>query len=474
NFNLAPEKRQGWASTSTPHKVSSLYGRLTYDFNERYLLTAILRRDGSSRFGSNNKYGYFPSASVGWVASREAFWPANKAVDFLKLRASYGVNGNDAIGDFRYVSTIGSGRNYTFGDNYTFGNSPNAPANPDLRWEETSQTDIGFDMTLFRNVSLTFDWYKKKTSGILQTIQIPGYVGASGGPVGNVADMENTGYELELGYNRMIGDVRLNVKGNVSHLQNRVTFLGQGKAFLEGGAALQSSQYNLTRIAVGHAIGSFYGFEQLGIFQTQAEVDAYRNKNGQLIQPGARPGDFKWADLDTNGVINASDRTFIGDPTPDWSYGFNVNAAYKGFDLTVFGQGAAGNQIYNALRRLDIPTANWTTKALNRWTGTGTSNDFPRMTIDDPNKNYSSPSSFLLENGDYFRIKMLQIGYSLPRTLLNRAHFQNVRVYVSANNLVTFTKYTGYDPEIGGGSYGIDRGFYPQAKSFTAGINLTF
>jgi TonB-linked SusC/RagA family outer membrane protein len=474
NFSIVPAYRIGSGSESNPHKVSSLIGRLTYDYAEKYLFTGIIRRDGSSRFGSNNKYGYFPSGSVGWVASKENFWPQNKAISFFKIRGSYGVTGNDNIGDFRYVSTIGGGRNYTYGssDLYTIGYSPNALANPDLKWEQTSQTNVGFDATLFRNFSLTFDWYNKKTTGMLLGVNVPLYVGV-GGPVGNVADMTNKGYELELGYNKTIRNIKFALQGNISHLQNRVTYLGADKQFLTG-ATLQSSQYELSRIAVGHAIGSFYGFETLGIFQTQAEVNSYTNKSGTLIQPNAQPGDFRWADLNGDGVIDANDRTFIGDPTPDWSYGFTVSIASRGFDLVVFGQGAAGNQIFNGLRRLDIPTANWTTKALNRWAGAGTSNDFPRMTTTDPNHNFSNPSSFYLEDGDYFRIKVLQIGYTLPSSLISKVNFQKVRVYVSGNNLVTFTKYTGFDPEIGGGSYGIDRGFYPQARSFTAGLNLTF
>ncbi|MDB5231759.1 MAG: TonB-dependent receptor [Chitinophagaceae bacterium] len=474
NYSVVAADRIGSGSENTPHKVTSVYGRVTYDYGEKYLFTGIIRRDGSSRFGSNNKYGYFPSASVGWVASKEHFWPGKTPVTFFKLRGSYGVTGNDNIGDFRYVSTIGGGRNYTYGTNdvYTVGYSPNGISNPDLKWEQTSQADIGFDASLFRNFTVSFDWYNKKTTGMLLGVSVPLYVGV-GGPVGNVADMSNKGYELELGYNKTIRTVRFEVKANISHLTNTVTSLGVDKKYLTG-ASLQSSQYELSRIAVGHAIGSFYGFQTMGIFQTQADVNSYVNKNGGLIQPGAKPGDFIWADQNGDGVIDANDRTFIGDPTPDWSYGFTVSAAVKGFDLVVFGQGAAGNQIFNGLRRLDIPTANWTTKALNRWTGPGTSNDFPRLTTTDPNHNFSNPSAFYLESGDYFRIKVLQLGYTLPSSLISKVHFQKVRIYVSGNNLVTLTKYTGFDPEIGGGSYGIDRGFYPQARSFTAGINLTF
>lgn len=469
---VLPDSSKGWAGQAYAHKVSSVYARLTYDFGEKYLVQGIVRRDGSSRFGSNNKYGYFPSGSIGWVASKEGFWPTNKVVNFLKIRGSYGVTGNDNIGDFNYVSRVDGGRNYTFGDNYTFGNSPAAIANPDLKWEQTSQTDIGFDAVIYRDFTLGFDWYKKKTTGMLLGIAVPLYVGV-GGPTGNVATMNNTGYELELGYRKTISGVKIEVKANVSHLKNRITYLGVDKTYLTG-ATMQSSALELSRTAVGQAIGSFYGYETQGIFQTQAEVNSYTNKNGGLIQPNAQPGDFRWADLNGDGAITTADRKFIGDPTPDWSYGFTANLTYQGFDLVIFGQGAGGNQIYNGLRRLDIPTANYTTQALNRWTGPGTSNTFPRLSNNDLNGNFSNPSSFYLEDGDYFRIKVLQLGYTLPASIMNKVRLQKLRVYVSGNNLLTITKYTGYDPEIGGGSYGIDRGFYPQARSFTAGLNLTF
>jgi TonB-linked SusC/RagA family outer membrane protein len=475
NFSLAAANRiaGGWESEYT---LSSYFGRLNYNFKEKYLLQAILRADGSARFGSNNKYGYFPSVSAGWVASSEDFFPqgSSNPVSFLKIRGSYGVTGNDQIPNFAYVSTIGGGRNYTFGnDQLTIGNSPNAPANPDLRWEETTSSNIGLDATLFRNFTLTFDVWKKKTSGMLLAVVLPAYVGSTGNPLGNVADMENKGFDLELGYGRKLGGFDFSIRGNVSHLKNEVTWLGADKKFLEG-AGFQASTYSIGRTQVGHAIGSFYGFQTQGIFQNTAEVNSYVNKQGGLIQPNARPGDFRYADLNDDGLIDAADRTFIGDPTPDWSYGFTANAAFMGFDVVLFGQGVAGNQIFQGLRRLDIPSANWSTKALGRWTGEGTSNTFPRLVAGDPNKNFSNPSSFYLEDGDYFRIKTLQVGYSLPGSVINRIGVQRLRVYLSGFNLVTFTNYTGYDPEIGGGSYGIDRGFYPQARSFQAGVNLTF
>lgn len=268
--------------------------------------------------------------------------------------------------------------------------------------------------------------------------------------------------------------MKLNINGNVSYLQNEVTFLGEGKEYLEGGANLQSSTYALTRTAVGEAIGSFYGFQTKGIFQNQNEVDSYVGPDGTPIQPNAQPGDFRWADINEDGVINSDDRTFIGDPTPDWSFGISFKASYKNFDFQLFGQGVAGNQIFQGLRRLDIPTANWQTNALNRWNGEGTSNTYPRLTTSDSNRNFSNPSDFHLQNGDYFRIKTMQIGYSFPETTLEKVGLTTARFYLSSNNLVTFTNYTGFDPEIGGSSYGIDRGIYPQSRSFFLGLNFSF
>ncbi len=471
-FSLPNADKVANGFDNVDHTISSEFTQLTYSYDDRYLLTAVARRDGSSRFGANNKYGYFPGASVGWVITRESFWPTNNTVNFLKVRASYGVTGSDNIGDFAYVSTISGGRNYNFGNGYDVGYSPNAPPNPDLKWEQTSQTNLGFDAQIFKDFGIGFDVYTKNTTGMLQTIQLPLYVGASGQPSGNIASMTNKGLELELKYDKRVGEVNLHFGGNASLLRNRVTSLGVTP--YKTGATFQSSAYEISRTAPGYAIGSFYGFKTLGIFQTQADVNNYVGKSGQLIQPNAKPGDFKWADLDGDGAITASDRTFIGDPTPKYGFGFTASASWKNFDVMVFGQGAGGNKIFQGLRRLDIATANYQTKALGRWTGPGTSNDFPRLVDGDPNKNFANPSSFELEDGSYFRIKTLQIGYNLPLNFIHRYTLQKVRIYLSGYNLITFTKYTGYDPEIGGSSYGIDRGFYPQARSLQAGLSVGF
>ncbi|WP_421873064.1 SusC/RagA family TonB-linked outer membrane protein [Marinoscillum sp.] len=472
-YNVTPDDITASAGEGVIHTVSSLFARLNYNFGEKYLLTGVIRRDGSSRFGSNNKYGFFPSASAGWVASSESFWPSNQVVNFLKVRGGYGVVGNDNLGDFRYLSTIGSGRNYTFGntDASVAGNSPDAPANPDLRWEQTSQLNVGFETTLFDDFNLNFDWYKKVTTDILRTRPIPSYTGVIGSPYANIGDMENKGVEIELGYRKQLGDLNLQVSANASYVENKVTNLGDVDFY--NTSSIQNMG-TMARMAVGQPINSFYGYERLGIFQTQEEIDAYVGPEGTPVQPNAQPGDFKWADLDGNGTIDPDDRTFLGNPIPDWSYGVNINAEYKGFDLLIFGQGVYGNEIFQGLRRLDINGANYQVAALGRWTGPGTSTDFPRLTDADPNKNFQNPSDFYIEDGSYFRLKVLQLGYSLPSSLLETIKMKKARIYVMAENLLTFTEYTGYDPEIGGGSFGIDRGIYPQARSFMVGINVGF
>jgi TonB-linked SusC/RagA family outer membrane protein len=476
NYSVPKDQIDSYAYTGSEHIVTSLFSRLNYDYKEKYLLTGIIRKDGSSRFGSNNKYGTFPSFSLGWVASKEDFWKENEVISQLKFRGGYGVTGNDAIGDFRYLATIGGGRNYTIGNSgsVTIGNSPNAPSNPDLKWEETSQTNIGFDATLFNDFNLAVDLYDKKTSGILQDITIPGYVGSTGNPVGNVADMQNKGIDLELGYRRKIGQVNMSVNANVSYLDNKVTYLGNGIDFLSGGQTIQSSTYPITRVQVGQPYNAFYGFKTAGIFQNQTEINEYTNAAGGLIQPNAVPGDFRWKDVNGDGKITSDDREFLGSPIPKYTFGFTINLDYKNFDLLVFAQGASGNKIFQGLRRLDIGNANFQTTALGRWTGEGTSSTFPRLTTNDTNKNFNNPSDFYLEDGDYLRFKTIQLGYTLPSDAINRSGLQKARVYVTGENLFTFTKYSGYDPEIGGGVMGIDRGFYPQARTLMLGVNLQF
>ncbi len=473
NYSVPAVQRIGYGGEGQQHHISSLFARLNYDYDEKYIVQGVIRRDGSSRFGANNKYGTFPSVSLGWVPTKESFWPKNEVVDFLKLRGGYGVVGNDAIPDNAFLSTIGGGRNYSFGTNDTYisGYSPNAPSNPNLKWEQTSQTNIGLDAILFRDFNLTLEFYKKKTTGILQQPNLPFYIGAISNPYANVGDMENIGEELSLGYHRKIGDFNIGFDGNVSHLKNTVTRLAAGQDYL-GGAGVQNIQGGVTRSEVGHPIGSFYGYDNLGIFQTQTDIDSYISpKTGQKIQPNAKPGDFKWKDLNGDGIISDTDRGFIGNSLPTWQFGSTFTAAYKSFDVVIFGQGQAGNKIFQGLHRLDITTANYTTAALGRWTGPGTSNTFPRLTDKDNNNNFNYNSSFYLQSGSYFRIRTLQLGYTFNKALVSKIGLQRLRVYATGQNLLTFTKYSGYDPDISGS---IDQGFYPQARTYILGLSVGF
>lgn len=475
NFDIPQANRTSGTSDFTLHKISSLFARVNYDYQEKYLLTGIIRRDGSTRFGLNNKYANFPSMSLGWMVSKEDFWKSSNTINNLKIRGGYGTVGTDDIRDFGYLSTVVGGFNYTLGNagNITTGYAPSSLDNPDLKWEQTSQLNIGFEAQLFHDFNVTFDWYKKSTTGLLRGVQIPGYVGVTTRPVANVANMDNTGLEFELGYRKKFGKLNFSANANFSTLSNNVTYVDAFTNFITGDASFQSMGA-VTRTQVGQPINSFYGFKTAGIFQNMAEINAYKNTAGNLVQPNARPGDFRWTDTDADGTITDNDKIFLGNSLPKYSFGFSVNLEYKGFDFMVFAQGNAGSKIFQGLRRLDIGNSNYQTKALGRWTGDGTSTDFPRLTSNDANGNFGKMSDFYLESGDYLRLKLVQVGYTLPTNILNKIKASRLRFYVTAENLLTLTKYTGYDPEIGGGVFGIDKGIYPQARSFILGVQLQF
>lgn len=475
NFDIPQANRTSSSYDFTLHKLRSLFARLNYNYKEKYLFTGIYRSDGSTKFGLNNKQGLFPSFSVGWIVNKEDFWKTNNIVNFLKVRGGYGVVGNDAIRDFGYLSTVAGGFNYTIGNTgaITTGYAPTSLDNPDLKWEQTTQTNLGIEAKLFNALNITIEWYKKKTSGILRPIPIPGYVGVTTAPVANIADMENTGLELELGYRKQIGKVNFSANGSIATLKNNVLYVASDANFINGDASFQSMG-TVTRTQVGQSYNSFYGYQSAGIFQNIAEVNAYKNTSNALIQPSARPGDFKWVDTNGDGVISDNDKQFLGSSIPKLTFGLSLTAEYKGFDAMIFLQGAAGNKIFQGLRRLDIGNANYQTKALSRWTAEGTSNDYPRLISSDPNGNFGKMSNFYLEKGDYARIKLVQMGYNITNNLLKKVSISKLRVYVTAENLLTLTNYTGYDPEIGGGVFGIDRGIYPQARSFIAGVQLQF
>lgn len=475
NFDIPTSDREVGSSDFTEHKITSLFSRVNYSYMEKYLFTGIIRQDGSTRFGPNKKYGYFPSFSVGWNINRENFWANNNIVNTLKLRGGYGVVGNDNLADFRYISTISGGYNYPVGTSgaVTTGYAQTTLDNPDLHWETTAQTNVGFDAVLLNNLSLTIDYFIKKTSGILRPVTIPGYVGVSNQPWDNIADMKNNGIEVELGYQKRIGQFNLGLNGNFSYLKNEVTYVAADADYINGDAAFQSMG-TTTRIQVGQPYNVFYGYKTMGIFQNEAEINSYNGKDGKPMQPNARPGDFRWQDTNGDGAITEADKTFLGSNIPKYTFGLTLTLKYKNFDFMAFAQGAAGNKIFQGLRRLDISNSNFQTKAMGRWTGEGTSNDYPRLVSNDPNGNFSNMSDFYLEKGDYVRMKLMQIGYTLPDNIFGNSGLSRLRVYVTSENLFTITKYDGYDPEVGGGVFGIDKGQYPQARSFIGGIQIQF
>jgi TonB-linked SusC/RagA family outer membrane protein len=454
------------------YAIESYFSRLTYNYKGKYLLTAIMRADASTNFGTNNRWGYFPSVSAGWNVNDEDFWTKNEIVNSLKVRAGWGRNGNDySQRALEYVSTVGGGSNYTFGtgDVLTNGVVPTQISNLDLRWETVEQLNIGVDVSFLGNFNMTLDYFIQNTLDMKTVAPIPAYVGNSPA-TSNVGDMMNTGVDLELGYAGSFNDVNLNIRGNVSYIKNEVVNIGNEAGFVQG-STWGTQNIEVTRITNGLPIGYLFGYVTDGIFQNEAEVAAHTGADGSLLQPDAVPGDFRFSDVNGDGIFDEDDRTMIGDPTPTWTYGFTIDATYKGFDVVVFGQGVGGNDIFNATRRYDLSSANMNAAALGRWTGEGSSTDYPRLTNNDANINFSRSSTFYVESGAFFRIKSAQFGYTLPSELTSKAGISRARVYVASNNLLTITNYSGFDPEIGSG---IDRGIYPQARTVSFGLNVTF
>ncbi|MBK6962455.1 MAG: TonB-dependent receptor [Bacteroidales bacterium] len=454
--------------------LASIFGRVTYDYKNRYAFTGIIRRDGSSKFGANNRYGIFPSLGVSWVASDESFFPKLTWLDLVKFRASWGINGNQEIGNYQFISTINKSRGYIFGGGRITGASPSYIENADIRWEESKQTDIALDMGAFNNRLLaTVDYYVKTTEGLLERIPIPGHVG-NDPPYANVGSVQNKGVEISLNWRHMIKEFKYSVGINGSYNQNKMTYIGNEDKVLPGASWAIAGM--VTRAEEGLPIGYFWGYKTKGVFQNQTEIFQHIGSTGLPLQPNAVPGDVRFVDVNGDGVLDADDRTNIGNPTPDWTFGFNASAEYKQFDFSILMIGTYGNDIFNGSQRQDLRYTNRTTAALDRWTAEGTSNEIPRYTWIDVNNNYRV-SDLYIEDGSYLRIKNLQLGYTLPGNILKKIGASTWRFYVSAENLATITKYTGADPEIGARSsfdIGIDRGIYPQARTWRLGTTITF
>lgn len=470
--------------------LASFFGRVNWNYNEKYMATAIIRADGSSNFARGKRWGYFPSVSAGWVISNENFMESTKNwLDFLKIRASWGQNGNQDIPNFQYVSSVAFNKFnvYNFGNTSlsttdtkkTGAYAKNLP-NPDVTWETSEQLDLGIDARFFNNrLGVALDYYVKKTKDWLIAAPILATAG-TGAPYINGGDVENRGFEIALNWNDNIGkDFRYGVNLNLSYNKNEVTRIANSEGIIHGGTnVLSQGTTEMFRAQVGYPIGYFWGYETAGVFQNQSGIDAWKAAGNGVLQGVPQPGDIKFADRDHNGVIDDKDKTMIGDPHPDYRLGFSVNLAYKGFDFSVTANGAFGQQIAKSYRSFaDGRYQNYTTDIFGRWHGEGTSNKLPRLT-DGSNVNFLQISDIYIENGDYLKIQNVTLGYDFKK-LFPSMPLQQARLYVQAQNLFTITGYSGMDPEIGYGYdnswvSGIDLGSYPQPRTILVGVNLKF
>jgi TonB-linked SusC/RagA family outer membrane protein len=462
NFNAAGD----WSM------LSGLF-RTNYSYQSRYLLTVSFRADGSSRFGEENRYGYFPSVAGGWRISEESFMEDVDLISNLKLRASWGVIGNDKIDFYPSVAGVTTNQNAVFGmpgsQGLQFGATLGELANPQIKWEETSQTNIGLNIGLLDNqLSAEVDYYNRRTSGILVRVPIPQYVGVNTQPFVNAAEVVNSGFDARISWAQSFGDFSYQIGVNGSTTNNEVKELGSGQEEILGGGLVNEINFT-TRTVPGNPIGAFYGYEVDGVYQTEQEI-----ANTPSL-PNVEPGDLNFADVNGDGEITGEDKTFIGSPIPDLTYGVNLSMSYKGFDVSTTLNGQMGSEIFNAKKAVRFGIENWETSYLDRWTGEGTSNSEPR--IGNPGHNWFTASEWYIEDGSFLKIRNVQVGYTLPTSLTNQINMQRVRLYANGTNLITFTDYSGYTPEISGDSVisdAIDDGIYPIPRTVTFGVDLTF
>lgn len=486
-----PAFQHAWLSTGTDpdsqtnyggqgiEAIASYFTRINYSYAGRYMLEGVFRIDGSSKFGPDNRWAMFPAFSLGWIISQEDFMPDYDWLSLLKLRGGWGQNGSDNIGQFSFTPLITTHIGYGFGTErqQVTGAYPAQIANTGLRWETSEQLSVGLE-TAFMDYAyfVNLDFYIKDTKGLLLSAPIPQFIG-NAAPVINGGSVRNTGFEIESGFRRITGNWNLDMTFTGTYNKNEITAINneEGRLF---GASVSTSMNNVAMAQVGYPIAFFWGFQTAGIFQNQEQINAHVGPNGQPIQPNARPGDLIFVDQNGDGQITDEDRVKIGNPYPDFTLGWSFNARYKSWDMNMFWFGSFGNDIYTGgTRRHDLPMPNWKRDVLDRWTEDNPSSTHPRVTINDPNGNYSRPSDFFIEDGSYVRLRNLTFGYTLPRSTTDNIGIRRMRVYASAQNLLTFTGYSGSDPEIGSGwalDVGIDRNVYPQARTFLFGVNIDF
>ncbi|NIG55088.1 TonB-dependent receptor [Chitinophaga sp. Cy-1792] len=489
--NGAAVDPNGFIGGKDKQAIESFFARLNYDYKAKYLLSLVGRRDGSSLVAPQNRYQNYYSVSAGWVLSNEAFMKSlvsGKTLSYLKLRASNGLLGNlGSLPSGAVSPLLGKTTTYFGSSIVNNGYAETALANPNLTWAESKQTNIGLDLGLLDNrIYLVADYYVKNTIKMLRQKPPLSTDGVANGTWMNVGDVRDNGVELGITFNSKQGsEFQYSVSANLATVNNKLLSLGLGDQVLSTSDINIRSSITPIRIQEGHPLYSYYLVKTAGIFQTQKEIDDYTYtdpKTGAVtkIQPNAKPGDLKFIDANNDGKINNSDRQFMGTPFPKFTYGFSFNGSYKGFDVNIFVQGVHGNKIFNALKYTGLAPMvtgqgyNLLADIKNAWTPTNTNTNIPRVSISDPNGNFGTTSDWYLEDGSYMRIKNITLGYTLPDRLTQRAHITKLRVFVTGNNLLTFTKYSGMDPEVGTDTYGIDLGRYPQARGFIAGLNLNF
>lgn len=486
------------AVTGTPcddSRSMSYFGRINYNFDEKYMLSAIMRADGNSKFAPGKRWGYFPSVSAGWVISNEKFMAKTVSwLDFLKLRAGWGQNGNaQTINNFQWQGAFAfdTSSYYTFNgnpDQYVSGAAPSRLPNEDLTWETSEQLNIGLDARfLSGRLGFTLDWYNKKTKDLLVAVPVDTTTGFST-QMKNAGTVENKGIELSLSWNDKIGkDFQYNVGWNMAYNHNEVTEVKSNQTYNNGGNDLlaQNTGY-MARFEEGHPIGYFWGYKTEGVMQNEADVQAYLDKNckGNAANSkqgtGIKPGDLKFVDVNGDGVVNDDDKTELGDPHPDVTMGITLGASYKGFDLSVTGFGAFGQQVARSFRKFtDGEYENFTTEVYDYWHGEGTSNKYPLLAHMNAGPNWQTISDIYIEDASYFRLQNLTVGYDFTKIWKN-SPFQQLRLYFAAQNLFTITGYKGMDPEngtaIGSDSWvtGVDVGNYPQPRTYMVGVNVKF
>jgi len=474
NANTTQPSESGYRATA----LASLFMRANYNYNEKYLLSLIGRRDGSSMLKENNRYRNYYSISGGWALKKEDFLSSVDWLNELKLRGSYGVLGGLARLNPLDVSPLLVRTTSYFGEKPTLQNgyAQNVLPNEDLRWAESKQTNLGLDLGILNGLSLVADYFVKETNNMILTRTLPGTAGLNTQTI-NGGLVKDKGFELGLTYSSAKNkEFSYSINATLTKLTNNVEALAPGLNNIAVGTNFRNELAPLT-ITVGQPLYSYYVLKTDGIFQSQAEADGYKNANGQKIQPNAKAGDFKFVDMDGNGSIGPEDRYYAGSAYPDFSYGLSFNANYKNFDFNIFAQGVQGNKLFNAVKRTTYsasgPSYNKLEGILDAWSPENPNGKVPIISSSDANGNFNA-SDFYIEDGSFLRIRNVTLGYTLPKSLTDRYKLGNVRVYATTNNLFTFTKYTGFDPEIGMDNNGLDVGRYPQARSFIFGLNVNF